>query len=540
MNADAIVPAHDECVLRYLLDRRAQDTPDKDFAVIPGGARLTYADARTAARRIGRALQDLGVKQGDHIVVWMPNSLESLTFWFAINYIGAVCIPVNTAYKGGILEHVLRNSAARLLIGHPTLVRRLEDIDTAALQTVVVTEPDPAPIGHLETLPVSALDATKDPLPLERDIGPWDTQLVIYTSGTTGPSKGVLSSYCHMYTMATSVVSTRHNVPRVGAEDRFMINMPLFHVGGVAPSYAMLVLGGSVTLLSGFETGTFWRDAKDTGVTAVILLGVMTSFIIKQGHVAESRDSPLRLAICIPFTSEAITLRESFGIETQTLFNMSEVSCPIIAEDNPTQPGVCGRARDGVELRLVNANDCEVAQGETGELVIRTTRPWGLTHGYLNNAEATAAAFRNGWFHTGDAFRQDDEGNYYFVDRFKDAIRRRGENVSSFEVEAEVTAHPAIREAAAVAVDSEYSEDEILVAVSFADGKSVTMEDLIAFLEPRMAHFMVPRYIRVLDDLPKTPTQKVEKYLIRNAGVTDETWDREAAGIKIRREKLSV
>ncbi len=219
---------------------------------------------------------------------------------------------------------------------------------------------------------------------------------------------------------------------------------------------------------------------------------------------------------------------------------MSEVSCPIIAEDNPTQPGVCGRGRDGVELRLVDAKDCEVAQGETGELVIRSTRPWGLTHGYLSNAEATAAAFRNGWFHTGDAFRQDDEGNYYFVDRFKDAIRRRGENVSSFEVEAEVTAHPAIREAAAVAVDSEYSEDEKLVAVSFADGKSVTMEDLIAFLEPRMAHFMVPRYIRVLDDLPKTPTQKVEKYLIRNAGVTDETWDREAVGIKIRREKLPV
>ena len=199
----------------------------------------------------------------------------------------------------------------------------------------------------------------------------------------------------------------------------------------------------------------------------------------------------------------------------------------------------CGKPRKGVQLRLVDAHDVEVAPGEIGELVIRTDAPWALNHGYNANPEATASAWRNGWFHTGDAFRTDADGNYFFVDRFKDAIRRRGENVSSFEVELEVSAHPAVREAAAVAVPSEFGEDDILVAVSLAEGQSLDPADLIAFLKPRMAHFMVPRYIRVLDDLPKTPTRKVEKYLVRQSGITADTWDRETAGISIRREKLT-
>jgi len=167
------------------------------------------------------------------------------------------------------------------------------------------------------------------------------------------------------------------------------------------------------------------------------------------------------------------------------------------------------------------------------------TRPWALNHGYNANPEATAAAWRNGWFHTGDAFRVDADGNYFFVDRFKDAIRRRGENVSSFEVELEVAAHPAVREAAAVAVPSEFGEDDILVAVSLAEGRRLDPAELLAFLTPRMAHFMVPRYIRIIDDLPKTPTRKVEKYLLRQSGITPDTWDREKAGIQIRRNKLA-
>jgi carnitine-CoA ligase len=217
---------------------------------------------------------------------------------------------------------------------------------------------------------------------------------------------------------------------------------------------------------------------------------------------------------------------------------MSEVSCPLAAEPNPTVAAACGKPRAGIEVRLVDAHDCEVAPGEIGELIIRSDAPWAMNHGYNKAPEATALAWRNGWFHTGDAFRVDRDGNYFFVDRFKDAIRRRGENISSFEVELEVAAHPAIREAAVVSVPSEHGEDDVLVAVSLAEGQALDPAELIHFLKPRMAHFMVPRYVRVLGDLPKTPTNKVEKYLLRRDGVTPDTFDRDAAGIVIKSEPM--
>jgi crotonobetaine/carnitine-CoA ligase len=190
-----------------------------------------------------------------------------------------------------------------------------------------------------------------------------------------------------------------------------------------------------------------------------------------------------------------------------------------------------------VEVRIVDDNDCEVATGEIGELIVRTETPWAMNSGYYGNPEATARAWRNGWFHTGDAFRQDAAGNYFFVDRMKDAIRRRGENISSFEVEAEVSSHPQVQEAAAVAVPSEHGEDEVLVAVVPQPG-GCDPKALVEYLIPRMPHFMVPRYVRLMPELPKTPTQKVQKHLIRSEGITADTWDREQAGVVVRRQKL--
>ncbi|AVO46141.1 AMP-binding protein [Phreatobacter cathodiphilus] len=533
------VPDRDSCVLSNLIDRHAAATPDKAFVVLPDGGAVSYARLRAEVRAMARALQDLGVQQGEHVLVWMPNGLDVLRVWFAINYAGAVYVPINTAYRGGILEHVVRNSGARLMIAHGGLAGRLADIDRSALERVVVLGGERPDVPGLDVLGAEALASDGEVKPLSRPVEAWDTQSIIYTSGTTGPSKGVLSSYAHLHAMGTSLAAERDGTPFVGADDRFMVNLPMFHVGGTAPTYAMLACGGSISLLDAFETSTFWQTVEATGTTAVILLGVMASFLMKEPVRPGERDTPLANVIIIPLGAEGVAFRERFGMTTRTLFNMSEVSCPLIAEPNPTVVATCGKPRKGVQLRLVDAHDVEVAPGEIGELVIRTDAPWALNHGYNANPEATAAAWRNGWFHTGDAFRTDADGNYFFVDRFKDAIRRRGENVSSFEVELEVAAHPAVREAAAVAVPSEFGEDDILVAVSLAEGQSLDPADLIAFLKPRMAHFMVPRYVRIVDDLPKTPTRKVEKYLVRQSGLTPDTWDREAAGISIRREKLA-
>jgi crotonobetaine/carnitine-CoA ligase len=191
-----------------------------------------------------------------------------------------------------------------------------------------------------------------------------------------------------------------------------------------------------------------------------------------------------------------------------------------------------------VDVRLVDDNDCEVPDGTVGEMILRTDRPWGMNHGYHKNPEATARAWRNGWFHTGDAFRRDASGNYFFVDRMKDAIRRRGENISSFEVEVEVVAFPAVREAAVIAVPSELGEDEVMAVVAPAPGHEIDPAALLAFLRDRLAYFMIPRYLRVLPELPKTPTAKVLKAELRAQGITPDTWDREQAGISIRRDRI--
>ncbi len=317
------------------------------------------------------------------------------------------------------------------------------------------------------------------------------------------------------------------------------MNLPLFHAGGTGAIYRMLVKGASIALVEAFDTNSFWDVTRRTQSTCLTLLGAMVPFLLKAPPTSRDRDHPLKKVVLVPLSDASDVFAERFGVDVYTTFNMTETSWPLVSERNPQVRGTCGRPRDGIDARIVDDNDCEVAPGVVGELIVRSDIPWSMNHGYHNNPEATARAWRNGWFHTGDAFRRDVDGNFFFVDRLKDAIRRRGENISSFEVEAEVNAHPAVREAAAVGVPSEFGEDDVLAVVAPVAGKTIDPAELLQFLVPRMAHFMVPRYVRILPELPKTPTQKVQKNLLRDAGVTADTWDREAAGIRVRRERLS-
>ncbi|TXL71834.1 ATP-dependent acyl-CoA ligase [Vineibacter terrae] len=532
---DPRVPAPEDCVLRPLLERRAAATPDKVFIRFADGSTWTYRQTLEIARRTASGLRALGVRQGEHVLSWLPNGPDAIRVWFGLNMLGAVYVPINLAYRGRLLAHVVENSDAALIVAHAELFVRLADIDRAKLKRAVILGGDAPAVPGIEAHPAAALapDAADLP-PTERPIAPWDTQTIIYTSGTTGPSKGVLSSYLQLYSMGTS------SFHFLGADDRYMVNLPLFHVGGTAPVYAMLVLGGSLAIVDAFDTGSFWRVIRETRTTTVVLLGVMAPFLVKQAPGPQDRDHSLRTAIMVPLCEDTAAFSERFGCDIYTVFNMTEVSAPLVSDRNPAALGSCGRPRDGVEVRIVDENDCEVAPGDTGELVVRTDRPWAMNHGYYKNPEATARAWRNGWFHTGDAFRVDANGDYFFVDRMKDAIRRRGENISSFEVETEVCAHPAVKEAAAVAVASEFAEDEVLVAVSLAEGASLDPAELVRFLIPRMAHFMVPRYVRIVPELPKTPTQKVQKHMLRSDGITPDTFDREKAGIRVRREKIGT
>ncbi|MGV2978952.1 AMP-binding protein [Camelimonas sp. ID_303_24] len=529
------VPDRHDAVLRYVLERRAAAHPDRPFLRFPDGALITYQAFRQSVEELAAGLAALGVKQGDNVNVWLPNTVDIVQVWFAINWLGAVYVPINTAYRGGVLAHVLANGGASVLVASGALLERLRGVDRGAIRTIVVQGGTDSVIDGVEMIPLAAVarDASELP-PLARPIEPWDPQSIIYTSGTTGRSKGVVSSYAHMWCMGGPA-----SYPMLDETDSVLCFLPFFHIGGTLPVLLMLDRGGAVGLGGDFSTEGFWPAVHATQATYSILLGVMASFIMKRPPSAEDRQHTLRKVTMIPLPGDSQAFAARFGVDVWTLFNMTELNTPIVSERNPATPGTCGKARPGNELRIVDAHDCEVAPGETGELIVRSDAPWALNSGYFGNVEATAAAWRNGWFHTGDAFRVDADGNYFFVDRMKDAIRRRGENISSFEVEAEILAHPAVRECAVVGAPGEHSEDDVLAIVAAAPGATIDPAELLAFLQPRLAHFMLPRYIRVVADLPRTPTQKIEKYLLRAEGVTETVWDRERAGIRVRREKLS-
>jgi crotonobetaine/carnitine-CoA ligase len=523
------------CVLRYALERHARNKPNETFAAFETGERWTFAQTLQEVESVAGNLHTLGVRQHDHVVLVMPTCPLALLVMFATNYLGAVYVPVNPALKGSSLEHVLHNAGARIALVHDSVLDRVLAAAPATLTTVVHSSDEAAsPAGDVTVHGISALTRLSTPPPSPaKPIQPFDTQSIIYTSGTTGRSKGVLSSYMHAF---SCVGPDAWNCLR--PDDRQMVHMPIFHIGGAFIATVSLCMGSSIGVVSHFRTEAFWDQVRELEITSAFLLGAMATFLLKQPPDTRDRDHKLRMVFIVPLGQSGKPFRERFGVEFYTIFNMTEICTPLISRANPAKNNVCGRPRAGVEVRLVDAHDCPVRDGEVGQLILRTEAPWALNHGYNANPQATADAWRNGWFHTGDAFFRDEDGDYHFVDRLKDAIRRRGENISSYEIEVELLAHAGIREAAAIPVPSEHSEDEVMVVLAPAAGAHIEPEEIIRHLQPRVAHHMIPRYVRIVEELPKTPTAKVEKHVLRAEGITPDTWDRERAGISIRREKL--
>jgi crotonobetaine/carnitine-CoA ligase len=534
---DPRIPPRDRVITRNLIDRWAAEQPEKVFVKFDdNGEEWTYAHFRELTLQTAIGLQNLGVSQGDHVLVFAPNSREQIRVFFALNYIGLVYVPINTAYRGKLLEHAIDVADSRMAVVHASLADRLEGIDTGRLEKmVIIGGPVPAaPVLDAVAYDDVLLPAQGELAPPSRPIEPWDPMAVVFTSGTTGPSKGVLCSFLHIFTNAGP-----ESWPFVHKDDRYLINSPMFHLGGMGPMFCMLARGASFAMVERFDTATYWDSVRNTGCTVAFLLGVMATFLEKQPPRDDDRDNPLRLVLMVPLSGNSEGFASRFGLDVYAIFNMTEISTPLVTDPNPTTRGTCGKPRTGVEVRLVDQNDCEVAQGTVGEMLVRTDRPWGMNSGYHRNPVATAQAWRNGWFHTGDAFICDEDGNFFFVDRMKDTIRRRGENISSFEVEADVCAHPDIAEAAAIAVHSDLGEDDVLICVAPVAGATVDPVALLEFLRPRMAYFMVPRYVRVLTEgLPKTPSAKVLKHELRAEGITADTWDREAAGVHFKGERF--
>lgn len=532
---DPAPPTADQCVIPRLIDRYAALHPDKVFIRFETGETWTWAETRHRSRQTAAALQARGVKKGDIVAAWAPNGPALLRAWFGANYAGAALAPLNTSFRGKLLEHAIRTSTARLLIIHPELLDRLDGLSLGAVERMIVTGPvatdatlPDVPIEGAETLAGDAAAYA------QVDSDPWDCPVIIFTSGTTGPSKAVITSHVQEWT--TAAVTYGY----MTADDRMLVNLPMFHVGGVAAITAAVQCGGSVALFDAFDTRRFWDLVRETESTVCSgLIGALTTFLTKEPVRPNDADNPLRMVTLAPITEETAPLARRFGFDYLSGFNMTEASGPLICAVNDTVLRSCGRVREGMEARIVDDHDNEVPHGDPGELVLRADNPWVLTPGYLGDAEATARAWRNGWFHTGDLMRRDAEGNFFFIDRKKDAIRRRGENMSSLEIELEVSAHPDVREAAAYGVDMPGGEQEVMVCVSPVPGAAIDPHALVEWLIPRMTHFMVPRFVRVETELPKTPTNKIQKTGLRAEGVTSDTFDREAAGLTVKRTKLS-
>ncbi|WP_309629243.1 AMP-binding protein [Brevundimonas sp.] len=527
-------PTAEDCVIPRLIDRWAAETPDTVFIRFETGETWTWAETRRRALSTAAALQARGVKGGDIVAACAPNGPALLRAWFGANYAGAALAPINTSFRGKLLEHAVGKTGAKVMIVHPDLAPRLEGLSLGVAERLILTgasEPLNLPV---EIEDASALDG--DPAAcVFVDQHPWDSPVIIFTSGTTGPSKAVITSYVQEWT--TAKVTYGYMVQ----SDRMLVNLPMFHVGGIAAITAAVACGGSVALFEAFDTRRFWDTVRETGATVCSgLIGALTSFLMKEPPKADDADNPLRMVTLSPINEDTIALGKRFGFDYLSGFNMTEVSGPLISAVNDPVMRSCGRVRVGMECRIVDDHDNEVPHGQPGELVIRSDNPWTLFSGYLGDPEATAKAWLNGWFHTGDLMWRDAQGCFFFVDRKKDAIRRRGENMSSLEIEIEVVAHPSVRECAAYAVDLPGGEQEVMVAVAPVDGAEIDPRELVEWLIPRMTHFMVPRYVRVETALPKTPTNKIQKTGLRDEGVTAATFDREAAGLVVRRQKLSV
>jgi len=517
-------------VLRAVLARRAAEAGGRPCVRFEDES-WTYAEAAAIARRAAGGLAALGVEPGDHVLLWLPNSLAFMRAWLGAAWLGAVPVPMNPAFRGWLLEHAVTLSGASVLIAHPGLVPRLAEIDRGRLGTVVACGGTPAPIAGLRILGDDALDgppvddAALAPLAAE-DIG-----VVLFTSGTTGPSKGVLCPYAQMHVAGMAAYGY------LGAEDRVFLYLPLFHTLGLSAAFAAFARGAALVVAESFNARTFWDDLRRSGCNRIVgLISSLTAYLAKAG--APEEPVLVDFAMVSPISRETTAFAERLGLAWYDAYGMTETSSPLVTDVNSRAYGSCGRPRSGIACRIVDGEDRDVAPGAVGELIVRSEYRAALNAGYIADEAATAEAWRGGWFHTGDAFRRDAAGNYHFVDRIKDAIRRRGENISSFEVEHEIAAFPGVAACAAVAVPGAYGDDEVLAAVAPAAGAAIDPAALIPFLAARLPHFMVPRYVRVLAELPRTATNKVQKTALRAEGITADTWDREAAGIAVKREAL--
>jgi crotonobetaine/carnitine-CoA ligase len=516
----------EETTVPAVLERRAEATPGARF-VTWGGEQRTFADGLEGARRAAAALAAVGLGRGDMFALMLPNCLEFLDMWLGSALLGAVLVPVNTQLRGEGLRYIVEHCDADVCV----IDAAYADLFDAAIP--LGTGPSRrfarglgADAGHWGDL--EELLAGGHPAPPVARVRPDDLAAVLYTSGTTGRPKGVMTS--HNAYSVTGFEYAKHYVG-LRADDILWTCLPLFHINAQAITTMPSLLSGRPMVLSARFSGSgFFDEMRAHGVTVFNYIGAMLTILLKQPVRAQDADNPVRLTTGSSAPADRwLEFERRFGIHLVEIYGLTESAGVCLASPpDDVRVGKCGVPLSWSEVRIAREDGSTAAVDEPGEFVIRAKQPNTMFLGYYKNEEATERAWEGGWFHSGDRGRRSEDGYFTFIDRLKDSIRRRGENISSFEIERVVNSHPAVLESAAVGVPSELGEEEVMIVVVPRSGAELDPVDLTEFCVRNMAAFQVPRYIRIVPELPKTPTEKVQKFALRDQGIAL-AWDRLAS-----------
>ena len=527
-----------EWVLPKVLKEQSEKNGAKDFLQYSYNNPLTYSEVNTLANQIANSLNKLGVEKGEKVSVYMPNSLELCLSWFGILKNGSVMVPINTAYVMDFLQYIIESSDSKIIIVAEEYMDRLKNIEDRIplIENIIVWPREEKGSldlmdykGKAKTYSWKEFVESGDKNEPDVEITHLDHARLMYTSGTTGRSKGVVRPCAADYSSAMNYSLIMDITP----DDVIFTCLPLFHSNAMVMGvYPAMIQGAKVVVEEKYSASNFWKWMKDFKITKFNLVGVMSYFMWNAPVVREEKEHKVKLVLGSPAPHDIIEdFMERFGIKFMEGYGLTEVGqCTFMRPGEPFRIGSCGKESPGYEIKIVNPDtDEELPPDTPGELVLRPRIPNICLHYYHKMPEKTVSDFRNFWFHTGDLCRKDDDGYIFFMDRVKDYIRRRGENISSFEVENMVSSHPKINEAAAIAVkvdeEGRYSEDEVMIVIVKEDGENLDPKEIIEFLKPIMPKFMIPRFIKFRKSLPKTPTNRVQKAKLREEGVTADTWD---------------
>ncbi|SAK82217.1 AMP-binding enzyme [Caballeronia temeraria] len=497
-----------------------------------GSTEWSGADALEIASRRAGALAAHGVKRGDHVALLCGNRIEFMEMVLGCGWLGAVVVPINTASRGPQLEHILRNSGARLLVAEAQLVDVVHALPARDLPLEHIWLID-EPAAH--SLPpryeTSAFPPPAESIPAAK-LENGDALAVLYTSGTSGLSKGVICPHAQFYWWG---YNTSHDLGVV-AGDILYTCLPLFHTNALNSFFQALLNDAQLVVGRRFSASGFFDALVTTRATITFVLGAMVPILLGRPVAANERGHRVRVALApgVPgHFQEEFTAR--CGIALIDGYGSTETNAVIGGVASARRPGYMGKLAQGFEARVVDEHDEPVPDGEPGELVLRANEPFSFANGYLGMAAETVKAWRNLWFHTGDRVIREADGYFRFVDRQKDAIRRRGENISSYEVEQVLLSHPSVETAAVFGVKSTLAEDEVMAVIGLRDGEALEPLDLVRYCEPRLPYFAVPRYLDFEQELPKTENGKIQKFKLRETGVTVTTWDLETSGYRLKR-----